>query len=421
MAFLRNISDRFWSYVSPQKTQRRRDKPFKPEVLPIARRAGSRFDPKTSMSPTTKMNSWTVKTPTLGSYSAEPELTTPATLERPYTDFEGDTLIDQLVSDIGASDDEAWDANEETVVVDEAHYEEKDYKPSEERRRREKQADALRDQGWAEDAVFLYQKVAMRGFEPLMPKSWAADFVMMPDSLFTDNNDEAFIKSAHGNDFRGTRLTRTPFSVAQLTLTSGTKALKALLEVGARTRDCIISESSSRNPEEIIRRGIWSFMKWASTDGKVDRPWNTSVLVFESGGKEVPIAKLQANMLKKLGNLAKEFKDTFRIRSSVEPSDDDGEDSVEPPSEEEYTIKMPTLYGVIASHTVMGFVAYDTLAETPTLKTVAMFDYGQEGYDVWNSLAVAILVIHCRNVMAELAPLLPQLLFSASASDDEDA
>lgn len=74
----------------------------------------------------------------------------------------------------------------------------------------------------------------------------------------------------------------------------------------------------------------------------------------------------------------------------------------------------PTLYGVIASYTVMAFVSYVPPTQskngTPTLRTVAMFNFGEEGYDVWNSLAIAIFVIHCRNRMKQLRAFLPEPL-----------
>lgn len=72
----------------------------------------------------------------------------------------------------------------------------------------------------------------------------------------------------------------------------------------------------------------------------------------------------------------------------------------------------PTLYGVIASHTVMAFVSYvlpTDLHPKGSLRTVAIFDFGvDEGFDVWNSFAIAIFVIHCRNRMKELQDFLPE-------------
>ena len=199
MAFLRGISDRFWGYVSPRKTQQRRDKPFK--ALPTPRKPIPKLNPR-SMSPAARVNSWHLTTPSAGTGTGERnQPLTPTSLERPYTDFEGDTLIDELID--GISNDEAFDANEETIVVDEDKYEAKDYDPETERRRRDKQGRELQAAGWSRDAIYLFQKLGMRGFEPLMPEAWAMDFVMMPSTLFTGNLEKAFIKPAYGNNFRG--------------------------------------------------------------------------------------------------------------------------------------------------------------------------------------------------------------------------
>lgn len=74
--------------------------------------------------------------------------------------------------------------------------------------------------------------------------------------------------------------------------------------------------------------------------------------------------------------------------------------------------ELPTLYGVIASHTVMAFVSYvlpTSSSPKGSLRTVAIFDFGgDEGFDVWNSFAIAIFVIHCRNRMQELKEFLPE-------------
>ena len=89
-----------------------------------------------------------------------------------------------------------WDANEETIVLEDAQYVEarKEADPELERERREAQGRDLRAAGWTEDAIFLFQKLGMRGFEPLLPHAWFEDFTMLPADLFTRNIDKAFIK-----------------------------------------------------------------------------------------------------------------------------------------------------------------------------------------------------------------------------------
>ena len=107
------------------------------------------------------------------------------------------------------------------------------------------------------------------------------------------------------------------------------------------------------------------------------------------------------------------------------------------PTSVRYTHPLPTLYGIIISHTVVAIVAYDpnstatysslspnTISPTfqslphqklsssaaaaasplipPCLRTVSFFDLGDPSYDVWNALALAIVVVHCRNALLDL-------------------
>lgn len=56
---------------------------------------------------------------------------------------------------------------------------------------------------WADAERDMYFRLAMRGFEPVLPHSWKMDFMTLPGSLFKPVNDHtAYISSR--NDFRGT-------------------------------------------------------------------------------------------------------------------------------------------------------------------------------------------------------------------------
>lgn len=59
----------------------------------------------------------------------------------------------------------------------------------------------------------------------------------------------------------------------------------------------------------------------------------------------------------------------------------------------------------------MAFVSYLPVSKenrNPGLRLVAMFDFGKDGLDVWNALAAAIFVVHCRNRMMQLKEYLPR-------------
>jgi hypothetical protein len=125
-------------------------------------------------------------------------------------DFEEDTLLPESPiipgdGNPGSSADE-WDANEETMVVDEGTFmaQSKKLTQEKERERRDQQGCELRGAGWSEDAVFLFQKLGMRGFEPILPIAWIHDLDSLPEDLFTANIDKAFIKPVFGTDHHGT-------------------------------------------------------------------------------------------------------------------------------------------------------------------------------------------------------------------------
>ena len=61
----------------------------------------------------------------------------------------------------------------------------------------------LQRAGWPKDATYLFHKISMRGYEPLMPHNWIIDFDTVPLSLFTDKHRGAFIRAGRGSDFRG--------------------------------------------------------------------------------------------------------------------------------------------------------------------------------------------------------------------------
>jgi hypothetical protein len=168
------------------------------------------------MSPKTRVNVWSVRTPSPQS-SLDPDADMDQTLLPPSPpsstkqsdDFEGDTLMGSPTAEVsfktGSSADE-WNANEDTIAVDDGNYMGVTIDVDEEKRRRDRQGQELRDAGWSEDAVFLFQKLGLRGFEPILPIEWLDDLETLPEDLFTARPDKAFLRPAHGPWFRGKSL-----------------------------------------------------------------------------------------------------------------------------------------------------------------------------------------------------------------------
>ncbi|KAF1846704.1 uncharacterized protein K460DRAFT_282783 [Cucurbitaria berberidis CBS 394.84] len=405
MAFLRDVSDRFWNYVSPRKTQQRREKPFKVPALPahvrIPRQKQIATPESRDMSPESRINIWHTRTP-----SPQSDVDMDATLLPPspptspqpsHDDLEGDTLlpdspISQSYDKTGSSADEV-DANEDTTVVDDGTYmnQYKKVNVDQERKRRDKQGRELRDAGWSEDAVFLFQKLGMRGFEPILPIDWIDDFETLPEDLFTVKLDKAFVKPALGTDYH-----------AQL-------ALSNLFDLGSVVRDAWHTRAPKRTPAYHIKRAVQKYTRWAMKDGGVDHIW-PELPLFEivTWGLNVHSSDGEKRMIDKLGNLHTRWHEALQTQ----------------PAEGRLVSAMPdvpTLHGITASHTVMAFVSYAPPTEEneqAQLRLIAMFDFGKEGYDVWNSLAIAIFVIHCRNRMMQLKECLSEPDLSTEEDPD---
>ncbi|KAF2032692.1 hypothetical protein EK21DRAFT_109759 [Setomelanomma holmii] len=393
MAFLNfiNAGDRFWKYVSPRKTQQRRDKEFKipdPPVRPTPVKKKIMIPESRAPSPGSRVKIWAVRTPSPQSdMDMDTTLLPPSPPEstKPIEDdLEGDTLVDsptEQKSERTGSSEKELDANGDTIVVDDGNFMGVSIDVNQERERREKQGRELRDAGWSEDAVFLFQKLGLRGFEPLLPIEWIDDLETLPEDLFTAKPDKAFLKPANGTDWRAQQ------------------ALSNLFDLGGRVRDAKLTKSRTRPPHFHIKRSVQKYTHWAMKDGGVDSIWSQLPLFkIVTWSVNVHASVGEREMIQKLGELYDQWYDALDIKAAEERKD-----SVIP--------EVPTLYGVTASHTVLAFVSYAPPTEDkgqPQLRLIAMFDFGQEGYDVWNSLAVAIFITHCRNRMMQLRECLPE-------------
>lgn len=221
MTFLQNAKERFWNYVSPRKTQQRREKPFKVPAIPVRKQLPTKHvaTPEArDMSPESRFNMWKTETPSPGGEvdATLLPLSPPTSLKRSY-DFEGDTLIpsspyggymarSKILEEPGSSEEEVDAIGNETVVNEEYMLgQTRTIDFENERQGLDREANELRRAGWPEDAVFLFQKLAQRGREPLLPIDWIDDFGFsgLPGDLFTANAEKAFIKPALGSTYHG--------------------------------------------------------------------------------------------------------------------------------------------------------------------------------------------------------------------------
>ncbi|PNS18826.1 hypothetical protein CAC42_5365 [Sphaceloma murrayae] len=212
----------------------------------------------------------------------------------------------------------------------------------------------------------LVRHLLLRGREPLFPSTWSKDFRFLPTSLFFPSLlDDAVISSVRGADFR-----------AQ-------KAFEDLLALGSRVRDKILVK---RDPESAAVRGVENFAAWAGKDVALRgrEGMCPDLLVVASGDKKTDVDVLQRDLAGKMARCEAEW-NTWLGGGEV-----------------------PVIYGVVVSHTVLAMVGYEAgeggegqgvERVMEGMKMIGTFDFGVRGLDVWNALAVALLVVHVRDVM----------------------
>lgn len=175
--------------------------------------------------------------------------------------------------------------------------------------------------------------------------------------------------------------------------------------MGPFARDAVLTRAPIRTPEYHIRRSVKKYNQWATKDSGVTHIWNNlSLFEIAAYDASVPPDMIEQSMIRKLSKLHGRWNEAF---DTYDEHNSGASNHATAPEE------TPTLYGVTASHTVMAFVSYVPPTEPngkASLRTIAFFDFSNEGYDVWNSLAVAIFIVHCRNRMKQLKEFLPEPL-----------
>lgn len=436
MPLFKRLSDTFWSYVSPQKTpastpsQAPGTAPpiFKKPALPGSRASLRDLKRKTgSMSPTSRVDSWRATgSPSPGSGSGKRTTTSyndgtgsrkmrklddGTGLRRRKEDDEDDDeddvarfVGDEEMNDDGLSsmlsnvrmdgtptpedflDEYEYDSDvdvDDTEVLDDGEYH---FTPNrrkivtlpEEQEAFGVSTSEMRAAGWDDDYITLVQKIKLRGHEPLMPLCWRFSMRSMPDALFADT-DDAFIGSMRNDQFRAE------------------KALEKLLELGAQIRDSI-AVGLGVGPEVKVRRSLEAYQKWTNMDAELDSHTAIPLLAVEVKPADTPASTLHANANRKLTRLADRYREAFRVLQSTETSPASRAST-------QYSYPLPALYAVVASHTLIAVMACQPEDGDGELdaKPVAFFDMSNPNYDVWNSLALAILLCHVRDVQARIA------------------
>ncbi|PYH44563.1 uncharacterized protein BP01DRAFT_275085, partial [Aspergillus saccharolyticus JOP 1030-1] len=216
----------------------------------------------------------------------------------------------------------------------------------------------------------LFFRLAMRGFEPLVPQIWRHDFPTLPESLYPPPSGPSF---------------RPLFQVRRSSNLYATKALANLFSVGGRVRDCDILR---QRPERMIKDAIKKYFRWALFDADIYTT-KDSIPVHAVYAQKKGETTLDA--VRRLNRRLRALTDRYH----------------EPSIEGSSARKFPLLMGFIICGPIVAIVTHSTdPAEAETSfdgKFISQFDLSERGQDVWNSLAIAIAVMHARRTMIRLA------------------
>lgn len=229
--------------------------------------------------------------------------------------------------------------------------------------------------GWPENTVSLIQRIHNRGREPVFASHWRYDFPTMPEGMFLPSGHEhaGYIYSTRRRDFRAKH------------------AFEKLMQLGPKVRDKI---TVGLAPEALIVKEIKRYMAWAEWDARNQFPDFPFVEIYQ-GTADEDVNAMQDTLLSRLATLHEHWKSAPNDPNAPKrpppfigtPRRDDDNDP-------------PPLYGILVSHTLVGIVIFVPGAENSDsvgyLRTVGVFDFNVLGYDVWTSLALALLVVHVR-------------------------
>lgn len=278
------------------------------------------------------------------------------------------------------------------------------------------------DHGWNRETVNAYMLIERREREILFPDSWRSQFPQFPADLFSNrcNPDAGLLRALTPN-----RDTTMKWAITKF------------LEMAPRVRNSSRPNGHTfykRRPEGLVEEHIKQYAKMAYKDAGLERDVRKKhipeLFTFASAIYGTEMEVLEYMILQKLRRRAAQVLDLLRITKAT-PSEavDAAASSIDgrPPTlfahgGQYYLYEPPTIYGFVNLKTVCALVAYEPLGTTITLRQIAVFELHKDVYDVWNCIALALVVIWCRDIMLDLQEVLPEREYDDEEMevDDED-
>ncbi|KAJ5656366.1 hypothetical protein N7507_008316 [Penicillium longicatenatum] len=262
------------------------------------------------------------------------------------------------------------------------------------------------DSGLGSVQVKLVRKLATRGCKPVMSRFWASDFTTWPESLFTSISD-GDSDTANGD-------VDLMFRSQNMSDNYAIKALQELFAVSGRVRDCSLL---SVEPQFVVGKAIRQYLHWAIDDAGLKTTGHT--IPVHCICPQIPGEEIFATIMRcsrKLERLAKRHQMAHAGQEAF----------------------WPTMIGFVIAGPIVCLLSLDTDPNSEVWSTVdgtdeespakflTQFDLSEREQDVWNSLAVAICVVHLRDTLIELAvsypwsDAVPVIRGLGDETDDED-
>ena len=179
-------------------------------------------------------------------------------------------------------------------------------------------------------------------------------------------------------------------------LPTAIKAFSSLLLVGTRVRDSLLAGG---DPTPVLQRSVDDYYKWCLHDGLVDRKrsrWPIFTTASTRNGKTT--GEAVSWITREFATLAGHWQNDAKRNLERTPAGTRRAGELQLSGMEGEPL--PTLYGIVIAKSVLAVVTYDANqgpADEAQARTIALFDFADDSQDVWNSFAVAILLITARN------------------------
>jgi hypothetical protein len=232
--------------------------------------------------------------------------------------------------------------------------------------------------------VELYMLLDRRTIEPLMPVGWRSDFPLFPWSIWSESYDEAFLGGMRPQD---------DYIII--------KATKDLLKLPVHVRNQIrIKAWYGRRAEAMVVKYCEDYMKLVHRDSKLFVPIAkrklVSLICYAPGDDKTPTDQLENIILLRLRKRAKKLLAILRIEAWKSQLGEHHTSDYYLREGQGYLVEPPALYGIVAKEAVIALVAYEPLSPRDALRTIAFFHMSKATYDVWNALALAIVMMRTR-------------------------